>query len=137
MDVVKPKANKTGKSFYWIGLPTAALILGISIFLWDELKQNEIRNVQYQIANASILIVNPIQNIIKNQIASLSRMGKRWENQGGTPEQLWYQDAEQSFLDEQAFSAIEWIDQKRIIQWIVPKELLCKMKTEVITKCEK
>ncbi len=124
----KPTSSRAWSSFFWVGIPTAALILIISIFLWDKLRENERQDVENKLTAASALIVTPIYNIIENHIQSLAAMGKRWELTQGTSEALWTADAEQYYTGTKIYSALEWIDQNMVVQWVVPAQLEPKIK---------
>lgn len=106
--------------FYFIGIPLSVVLLLCTIILWVKLKQSESNYVQQQLRNAIQIATAPLKNNVYDTIGSLTRMGKRWQSSGGTPEKAWYDDANSLYTDTVSLQAVTFVDPQMRIKRIVP-----------------
>ncbi|CAM2761230.1 sensor histidine kinase [Legionella steigerwaltii] len=107
-----------------VSLPliTVFIILNITILGWQFTKKNQENSLSMLLQ----LKVENIEDVIESHIleltSSFSRITYRWLNRQTTPENEWRADVMHYIHDQPGYRAIEWVDNKYITQWIVPKE---------------
>ena len=100
--------------FVWLTISTVTLLL------WHALEVQDRKQIRGKVEFAAASVRQEIAAQMQNRISLLVRMAKRWEVQGGTPEEQWYADAQNQFEDYPGFQAIEWIDSSFYVRWIEP-----------------
>ncbi|HEC13965.1 MAG TPA: PAS domain S-box protein, partial [Acidiferrobacteraceae bacterium] len=97
-----------------IGLVVLALIL------WQSLLAQGRFHLEQNIGRQRTHLARMIEGTIKPQILALTRMARRWENRGGTPEAEWRYDVARHIADQPGFQAIEWVDVTDHVRWVEP-----------------
>ena len=61
-----------------------------------------------------------MEDRVNRDLAELERLARRWEADGGTPEERWRDDAARYIADQNEIRAIEWADRDFHIAWVEP-----------------
>jgi PAS domain S-box-containing protein len=97
-----------------------SIVLIIVITLWHRLLIVEEQHIKQLIEQQAITIQTELNQQLNSLFLALDRMGKRWEQHGGTPRQEWEQDAEIYMQHFPGYHAIQWIDPSLKSHWRVP-----------------
>lgn len=102
--------------------PLAAFSITAFIFLaiWNAQLSSETSAIRSTVKDMQAQIEQQIYTVLDAQLDGLSRIGKRWEARGGTPQQEWMDDVKSYHDDFRAYRAIEWADPQYIIRWVQP-----------------
>ncbi|MBD2663730.1 multi-sensor hybrid histidine kinase [Richelia sinica FACHB-800] len=95
------------------------IVLIIVITLWHRLLIVEEQHIKQLIEQQAITIQTELNQQLNSLFLALDRMGKRWEQHGGTPRREWEQDAEIYMQHFPGYHAIQWIDPSLKSHWIV------------------
>ncbi|MCK5883727.1 MAG: response regulator [Bacteriovoracaceae bacterium] len=60
------------------------------------------------------------QELLGPALKSIERIAKRWETDKGTSKYTWSSDINQYIADYKYVQALEWVDSKNIVRWIIP-----------------
>jgi len=108
----------------WIGRPLlfAVAMLTMTSAVWLSLLNAE--RVQLQRAGKDEMekLIVWVTGPVEERIQALKQMRLRWEFRGGTPRAEWEADAAALQAEPGFLRAIEWVDPKRVIRWVVPRQ---------------
>lgn len=104
----------------WSPMLPAAFGITASICLWQALSSGDARAIHRQTRSAAASISELISEGLRDRMMALRRMGGRWNADGGTPRSEWERDVREYITDNPSFQAIEWVDARYRVQWIVP-----------------
>ncbi|HJV28109.1 MAG TPA: ATP-binding protein [Aromatoleum sp.] len=105
----------------WIAVVVVLGQLALTLLLWNGLELL-IEERQSRLLDAETAgLGQRFGESLQQRITALERMAKRWETAGGTPHAQWEQDAANYVVDLQGFLALQWVDTRGRVQWIVPE----------------
>lgn len=107
-----------------VSLPliTFFVILNITILGWQFTKKNQENSLNMLLQLKVENVEDVIESHVEELASTFSRITYRWLNRQTTPENEWRADVMHHIHDQPGFRAIEWIDDKYIVQWIAPEE---------------
>lgn len=104
----------------WLPIATGIGIATIALALWQGLLTQQRLHIKQVMSNQSGHIKSSIETVVNTQILALLRLGKRWEQQGGTPWRLWKADTALYLEHQPGLQAISWVDPLLHVRWIEP-----------------
>lgn len=107
--------NKTWLPFQ-IGTVLCIFVLSFWWYL-DKQRNTTLRNIVDLRAEE---LSSYIEADIRHRIPALQRIVHRWNSQGGTSKAEFYHDANNYIEDLPGFQALEWVDKKFYVRWIIP-----------------
>ncbi len=96
------------------GVAVLAVVLWLSLLAQERAYSMQI--VAKQTANMGVEIASSI----KSQVLAVDRMARRWEDHGGTPQDLWKADATRYLEHNPGLQAMSWVDPSMVVRWIEP-----------------
>lgn len=115
-DVASPMPHRL--RFLPLGL--GIVLTGTTLLLAGRLRTQEQAQLQQLLETQALSVKTEILQEAENRVEILERMANRWQVNGGTPYVAWKSDALAVVNDVPDFKAIEWVDSKTVVQWIVP-----------------
>lgn len=104
----------------WLPAALAAGMLTASLLLFLSLNARRNEDIIATVKAGAESVKHQVAARIGGRLTSITRMARRWEFSGGTPEPAWRADAANYVHDFPDLQALEWIDSSHIIRWIVP-----------------
>lgn len=108
--------------FGWFPALVFLLLMALVAVLWWTLDSHEADSLGSRTEAEALHLAEAIETDLANRIPSLERMAKRWELSGGTPKEAFTADARAYLADIAGLQAIEWVDSRYYVRWIVPLE---------------
>jgi len=90
----------------------------LTVILWQSLLTQERLQSTHFVESQAAHLSAEIEDNIDHQILALSRMARRWEDQGGAPQPLWRADAARYLQDNPGLQAISWVDSSMVVRWV-------------------
>lgn len=103
-----------------VSILVGSCIFLITLWLWQRLEINEIKQIQRKTQLAALEIQQNIETNIENRVLALLRIAKQWEISGRPLQPHWEAHATLYLKHYPGLQAIEWVDSNYQIQWIVP-----------------
>ncbi len=115
----------TPGSFSIFNLKLLPLVLALVLFLltialWEEIGKKELQHIDEATKKEVALIEKTLLDNITDSVVSLQRMAQRWETRNGTPKEEWLADAYNYVNDNEALTAVEWVDNSYHVRWVEP-----------------
>jgi sensor domain CHASE-containing protein len=104
----------------WLPIPLMLGVLTAAIAFYSALGSEQNENIAQTVKAGAESVKNQISVRIDARIRSIVRMAKRWDFEGGTPREVWENDATDYVHDFPDLQALEWIDASHHVRWIVP-----------------
>ncbi|CAM2926407.1 diguanylate cyclase [Legionella worsleiensis] len=98
------------------------VFLNISYLGWQSIRNNQENNLTLMLQQASNNMSNYIQLSLRERAAAFERISYRWLNNRAMTREEWEKDAYHYVKDQAGYIAIERVDSRFIIQWIVPRD---------------
>lgn len=104
----------------WLPIPVGATVATIAVVLWQALVAQERLQIQRTIEAEAENMSLTILDLALSRIRALDRMGKRWDQRGGTPQNEWEADATAYMTHGLGYHTIGWADTAATVRWVVP-----------------
>jgi signal transduction histidine kinase len=98
------------------------LAISGSFVLWQQMLERREWVVQQTVGDELEEIKHEITQQLFARLSALERMAQRWQVRQGTPEAEWRADAEALLTDYPGYQALQWVDAKFTIRWVVPEQ---------------
>jgi len=92
----------------------------VTLWLWWALLAEQRTQVERMIKRESSNVRNEIIARMQARILALTRMARRWEEEGRPIKKDWEAEAELNFSHFPGYAAIAWIDPWFITRWVIP-----------------
>lgn len=109
-----------GERQFALPLAIFVLLAAGSYALYDTLEDKELGYVRKQMHDEARKIELLLTSQANDKIAALQRMAQRWVIGGGTPYELWRNDARNYTQQLSGLKALEWIDSTYRVRWVEP-----------------
>ena len=104
----------------WLPVPMGLAILAASLVFFQALVSKQDQEIAQAIKASAEGVKSIISVRTDARIRSLVRMARRWEFSGRPSQAEWENDAQNYVKDFPDFQALEWIDNSRLVRWVVP-----------------
>ncbi len=88
---------------------------------WYTERQQSFNDMKIIVAEELSVAQSRVERAPAGRASAIRRMAQRWVVQGGTPERLWYIDAQQYVDDYREIEALYWSDENDIVRYIVQR----------------
>lgn len=105
---------------YTIRIIICGLLLIASIYTWKRLKQSEQEHIIDNVQAATEMFVAAVNHDLIIHAEPLQNIAKLWELGDGLPKKQWNIVAKSFTENYSGYAAIEWIDSKYLVRWVVP-----------------
>jgi PAS domain S-box-containing protein len=109
-----------GDSPAWVAMPVIVACLLPSVAVWQVLWHHEQRQVQRIVESEAAAIAQATRSELHRRLLALQRMGLRLGLNPGMPREQWEADALSYIADQPGYQALERIDRRGHVQWVVP-----------------
>ena len=106
----------------WLPLLVGALLCTFVMIFWKFLDIKEKSNLQIKVQSETQYLASSIESDLRNRLPSLQRFVREWEFHNGTQKDEFINKAHSYISDIPGFQALEWVDTKYFVRWIVPFE---------------
>lgn len=104
----------------WLPVLIAFAGLAASVALWRALIVQERAQIHRTTRAEVTTVKNLITTRLETRIASLERLGRRWERSNRSGQADWESEAEIYLSYYRACQAIEWVDTSLHVRWVAP-----------------
>ena len=111
----------------WISVPVFVALATVAFLLWHAMLNAEDRHFRDKVQATVEDISHDLEQYFKDLFNAIERMKIRWQVSGGTPKEIWYDDATAYIRNFPYMSGIEWVDKDMRVQRVVPLEPYKKM----------
>ena len=104
----------------WLPIPVGTFIAALGLIAAQvaaALDQAHLVERTHQEAEAA---GRELETDLANTVAAVIRMGERWDEPRGMPEELWRPDARSYVRDQRGLLALEWVDGGGVVRWVEP-----------------
>ena len=114
------KIKDPGARGTWIPILVGFLLCIIVAFFWWTLNEREKVIIQEKVSEEAQEFIAYIDADLRGRIPTVQRIAMRWEDQEGTPRQVFESDVRSYISDLPGFQALEWADRDFNVQWVIP-----------------
>ncbi|CCQ75579.1 PAS domain S-box protein [Magnetospira sp. QH-2] len=103
-------------------IPGIILLAGtmIAVVTWSGQRQAEERQISAFLGRQAESVLTGVSQVLDTHFNNLHRMGRRWSVSGGTPYDLWVNDAASLVQDRPGTRAVAWVDPAPAVRWSYP-----------------
>ncbi len=102
-----------------ISIPMGICFLTISLSLWHAVRSQDKLFREETIQRESNYVVSSVHFYFEETAQNIEKMAKRWEIRGGTPENEWKEDAQNTLKTQAALTSLQWINKDLVPSWKV------------------
>ncbi|MGD9900391.1 MAG: GAF domain-containing protein, partial [Calditrichaceae bacterium] len=116
--------EKTGKGTLHRWLPAVVFtgVIFLTLVLWQAMLAELKENIDRTTTITARSIQHEIENLAKDRVGALERMGKRWEIWGRPEKSAWESDAALYIKHYPGIMILEWIDSDYKVKWQVSSD---------------
>lgn len=103
----------------WLAMAVATFLAMGALGLWQALRVEEERRLEKFVEREAAAVAARVTELLDRDVRALERMGRRWEQNGGTPLGQWKVDAGYHLLHGYGYQAIDWVDPSFTVRWSV------------------
>jgi PAS domain S-box-containing protein len=106
----------------WLPVPFGMTVLVATLVLWRALTNQERHLMERILGQEGATLQQQLYDDFHNRQLALIRMAKRWEAGRLPAREEWEADAALYVQHQIGYRAMEWVDEKYRIRWVVPQE---------------
>jgi PAS domain S-box-containing protein len=106
----------------WLPIPVAAAGATTTLCLWQALAAHSGLQIERTIDSEAGGVRNAVKTQTEGRTRGLDRFARSWEHFGRPRRQDWEENVSLYVEQVASFRAIEWVDESRRAQWVVPRK---------------